>query len=115
VAPGSSAEKAGLRQGDIIIAIDGRPIVSAGQLRARVGLIPVGQSIELDVLRDGNRVKLNARIVTTTSSNRTKQCQGCSDGDDVQQLRLDPHQWSEACNMMVMAARSEASLLHART
>lgn len=67
VAPGSAAEKAGLRQGDIIIAIDGRPIVSAGQLRARVGLIPVGQSIELDVLRDGNRVKLNARIVTTTS------------------------------------------------
>jgi S1-C subfamily serine protease len=67
VASGSAAEKAGLQRGDIIIAVDGRPIVSAGQLRARVGLIPVGQNIELDVLRDGNRVKLNARIVTVTS------------------------------------------------
>jgi Do/DeqQ family serine protease len=62
VAPGSPADKAGLRRGDIIIAVDGRPIVSAGQLRARVGLIPVGQSVELEVLRDGNRVKLNARV-----------------------------------------------------
>ena len=73
VTPGSAAEKAGLRRGDVIIAVNGRPIVSAGQLRARVGLIPVGQSVELDVLRDGNRVKLNARVASAThSAIRTK-------------------------------------------
>ena len=73
VAPGSAADKAGLRRGDVIIAVNGRPIVSAGQLRARVGLIPVGQSVELDVLRDGNRVKLNARVASAThSAIRTK-------------------------------------------
>ena len=68
VVPGSSAEKAGLRRGDIIIAVDGQPILSAGQLRARVGLIPVGQSVELEVLRGGNGVKLNARVATATPS-----------------------------------------------
>jgi len=68
VALGSAAEKAGLRRGDVIVAINGRPIVSAGQLRARVGLIPVGQAVELEVLRDGNRVKLNARVATAAYS-----------------------------------------------
>jgi Do/DeqQ family serine protease len=68
VAPGSPADKAGLRRGGIIIAVDGRPIVSAGQLRARVGLIPVGQSVELEVLRDGTRVKLNARVAVAAFS-----------------------------------------------
>jgi len=73
VALGSAAEKAGLRRGDVIVAINGRPIVSAGQLRARVGLIPVGQAVELEVLRDGNRVKLNARVATAAySAIRTK-------------------------------------------
>jgi serine protease Do/serine protease DegQ len=67
VAPGSAAEKAGLRRGDVIVAIDGRSIVSAGQLRARVGLIPVGQPIELEVLRDGNRIKLNTRVAAAAS------------------------------------------------
>jgi serine protease DegQ len=76
VVPGSAAEIAGLRRGDVIIAIDGRNIVSAGQLRARVGLIPVGETIEIEVLRDGTRIKLNARVALTTSSmSRTKQAQ----------------------------------------
>ena len=44
VAPGSPAEKAGLRRGDLIIAVNGNPIVSTGQLRARVGLVRVGQT-----------------------------------------------------------------------
>jgi Do/DeqQ family serine protease len=73
VTPGSAAEKAGLRRGDVIIAVDGRPIVSAGQLRARVGLMPVGQSVALEVLRDGDRIKLNARVAAGASSgSRTK-------------------------------------------
>jgi serine protease DegQ len=70
VVPGSAAEKAGLQRGDLIVAIDGRPIVSAGQLRARVGLIPAGQTVEIQVLRDGSRVKLNARVATAAASTR---------------------------------------------
>jgi len=70
VAPGSAAQEAGLRRGDIIVGLNGRPIVSAAQLRARVGLIPVGQTIELDVLRGGSRVKLNARVATAGSPAR---------------------------------------------
>ena len=72
VASGSAAESAGLRRGDVIIAFNGLPIVSAGQLRARVGLTPAGQTIEIEVLRDGTRVKLSARIAAAASSARTQ-------------------------------------------
>jgi S1-C subfamily serine protease len=67
-APGSAAEAAGLRRGDVILGVNGRPIVSASQLLARVGLIPVGQTVEIEVLRDGSRMKLSARIALATSS-----------------------------------------------
>ena len=68
VAPGSAAEAAGLRRGDVIIAVNGRTIVNAGQLRARVGLIPPGQTVEIEVLRGGSRVKLNARVATAAAA-----------------------------------------------
>jgi Do/DeqQ family serine protease len=66
VAPGSAADKAGLQRDDLIVAVNGRPIVSAAQLRTRVGLIRIGESVELDFLRDGKRVKVSARIGEAT-------------------------------------------------
>jgi serine protease Do/serine protease DegQ len=62
VAPGSAAATAGLQRGDLIVAINGKPIVSGAQLRSRLGLVPLGGSVDLDVLRNGNNLKLNARI-----------------------------------------------------
>jgi S1-C subfamily serine protease len=61
VAPGSSAEKAGLRPGDVITSLDGKPVVNGPDLRNRVGLMPPGSKVELTVLRDGKESK-----VTTT-------------------------------------------------
>ena len=62
VAPGSTAEKAGIRPGDVVVGIDGKPIATAAQLRARIALMPVGEAVRLDILRDGRRVTLPARI-----------------------------------------------------
>jgi serine protease Do len=53
VASGSPAEQAGIQKGDIVIAVDGRPIRSATQLRNSVGLTPVGQRIHLTLARNG--------------------------------------------------------------
>jgi len=63
VVQGSAAAKAGLRRGDIIVAVDGRPVVSAAQLRARIGLVRVGETIEVELLRDGRRLTASARIL----------------------------------------------------
>jgi len=53
VAPGSAAEAAGLRSGDVVIQADGVPVRSAAQLRNKIGLTPVGRTVELTIRRNG--------------------------------------------------------------
>jgi serine protease DegQ len=48
----SPAQKAGLAPGDIILSVDGQPVQSAADLRNRVGLTPVGNRLQLTLLRD---------------------------------------------------------------
>ncbi|MGA8261050.1 MAG: DegQ family serine endoprotease [Arenicellales bacterium] len=60
VMPNSPAKKAGLKEGDVIIAMDGKPVTGAAELRNDVGLKRVGTSIELTVLRDGKEMKVSA-------------------------------------------------------
>lgn len=50
---GSSADAAGIRKGDIIIAADGVPIRSAAQLRNKVGLARIGERVQLTFDRRG--------------------------------------------------------------
>ena len=56
VLPDSAAADAGLREGDVVIAVDGRSINSARDLRNEIGLSRVGEKIELEYLRDGERL-----------------------------------------------------------
>jgi serine protease Do len=53
VSPGSPAEVAGLRKGDIVLRADDRPIHSAAQLRNRIGLARIGEQVRLTVARSG--------------------------------------------------------------
>ncbi len=62
VQPGSPAEKAGLRKHDVILALNGRPIRSSGSLRARLGLTPVGEEIELRIARGDDELTIRTRI-----------------------------------------------------
>ncbi len=52
IAKGSPAEAAGVKAGDVIIAMDGKPLRSSDELRNRIGLLTVGTSINLTILRD---------------------------------------------------------------
>ncbi|HEY3654093.1 MAG TPA: Do family serine endopeptidase [Steroidobacteraceae bacterium] len=61
VEPGSAAAQAGLRVGDVILQLDGRPIIDAGQLSARVGAHAPRDKATLEIWRDGK-----ALIVTVT-------------------------------------------------
>jgi Do/DeqQ family serine protease len=60
VLAGSSAEKAGVKRGDIITAINGEKIDDGNVLRNKVaGTLP-GTEIKLTILRDGNTQELTA-------------------------------------------------------
>ncbi|MGY3169612.1 HhoA/HhoB/HtrA family serine endopeptidase [Thermostichus sp. MS-CIW-15] len=53
VVPGSPAEQAGLREGDVIVEIDGQPIRDAEQVQQLVDAAGVGKTLTLRVIRDG--------------------------------------------------------------
>lgn len=53
---GMPADKGGLRSGDIVIALAGRPVTSIADLQRILGEISVGQSAPLEVLRRARRL-----------------------------------------------------------
>jgi Do/DeqQ family serine protease len=62
VEPKSSAERSGLRAGDVVLTVDGLPVKSATQLRNRIGLTRVGEQVELLVERKGEQKTVRAQI-----------------------------------------------------
>ncbi len=71
VAPGSPAEQAGIQKGDVVIAVDGKPIHSAAQLRNSVGLTPIGHSIQLTFVRKGAENVVSV-VVSPANENSAK-------------------------------------------
>jgi serine protease Do/serine protease DegQ len=62
VAPGSSAERAGIKTGDIITSINGITMKGAGELRNAIGMLRVGDKVEIGFLRDSKPQKVIALI-----------------------------------------------------
>lgn len=60
--PGGPADKAGLLGGDLILAVDGQPVLEEDQMDEVMKRIPVGKTIQIDYLRDGE--KKTAQLTT---------------------------------------------------
>lgn len=69
VTPNSAADKAGLKAGDVITAVNGTPIKSFSALRAKIGSLSVGKEVSLEAVQD-NKPK-NIKVIlggNTTAS-----------------------------------------------
>ena len=62
--PGSPADKAGLVGGDIITTVDGEPVTTDDQMMDLLGRTPIGKTMEIVYLRDGEQ---KATQLTTVS------------------------------------------------
>jgi Do/DeqQ family serine protease len=62
VQSGSAAERAGLRAGDLIVQLNGRPIRNATDLHSQLALLRVGEKVGVDLVRDGRARQLQATI-----------------------------------------------------
>jgi len=60
VAPGSAAEKAGLRAGDVVLSLNGERVERSGDLAAMVGKARPGDRVTLEVVRQGKRQQMTA-------------------------------------------------------
>jgi serine protease Do len=71
VEKGSAAEKAGLQSGDVILKVDGQPIVSSGDLPAIIGQMAPGQKVALEVWRKGAPETLSAKLADASEKVQT--------------------------------------------
>jgi len=71
VAPGSAAQRAGVRTGDVVVSLNGRTVSGSSDLRNAVGLLRVGTRIDLGVLRNGKPMTLHAVIADPLASGRS--------------------------------------------
>jgi serine protease DegQ len=62
VALGSAAEEAGIASGDVIIAVDGDPVDGTTDLRNRVGLTPLGEVLDVTLIRMGEERTVEVTI-----------------------------------------------------
>jgi serine protease Do/serine protease DegQ len=80
----SAAEEAGLKVGDVVISANDTKLSSADTLRNMIGLLMVGQTIELEVLRNGKKRSLTAKVKPSeksTSANVHAKLSGATFGD----------------------------------
>ena len=79
VQPDSPGAKAGLRTGDVITELDGKPIADAGQLQMLVAQKGPGDTIQLQVMRDDRPTSVEVTLADLTNSN-TKEAAGTEHG-----------------------------------
>jgi serine protease Do/serine protease DegQ len=62
VVEGSAAEKAGIKAGDIVTAVNGKVVKDAAGLRNAIGLLNIGDRVDVALLRDGKPRRVTAVI-----------------------------------------------------
>jgi len=94
VSPDTPGAKAGLKRGDVILALNGQPTSGADQLRLHISQMPPGATARLQIWRDGKTQDVNVTLgelptekVASTGSDETSQ--GGLEGVDVQELTPD--------------------------
>ena len=94
VSPDTPGAKAGLKRGDVVLALNGQPTSGADQLRLRISQMPPGSTAKLQIYRDGKTQdvdvtlgELPAEKTASTGSDQTGQ--GGLEGVDVQELTPD--------------------------
>ncbi|MEY4932588.1 MAG: hypothetical protein RLZZ403_908 [Pseudomonadota bacterium] len=67
VVDGSAAEKAGIRAGDVITSVNNRTVKTGAELRNAIGLLRVGDKVEVTLLREGKPRRVTANVGTQES------------------------------------------------
>src|SRR5437016_1826516 len=61
VEPGKPADQAGIKAGDVVVDVDGRPIRTNRELIDYISYLPVGSTVKITAIRDGQRRTFTAK------------------------------------------------------
>jgi serine protease Do/serine protease DegQ len=86
ILPDSPAAKAGLKPGDVVTAVNGKPVRDAASLRNTVGLMRIGDPLQMEYLRDGKKLVATAEVGKPAEAKRSpglsnKRLSGATVGD----------------------------------
>ena len=70
VVPGSPADKAGVEEGDVVVAFNGKVIRGPAALTERIHAAKPGDKATIDVVRDGKRKSLDVELTARTGGFR---------------------------------------------
>lgn len=62
IIPDSPAAKAGLKEKDVIIKVNGKPVRNASELRSQILILKPGTEVELEIIRNGEKKIVKATI-----------------------------------------------------
>ncbi|ANG94398.1 serine endoprotease DegQ [Enterobacteriaceae bacterium 155047] len=68
VLPNSGSAKAGIKSGDVIVSLNGKPLSSFAELRSRIATTEPGTKVKLGLLRDGKPLDVEVTLDKSTSS-----------------------------------------------
>ena len=71
VAKGSSADKAGMKEGDVIVAIDGTEVKSGSAVKVKVNSFHPGDKAKVKIIRDGKEKELEVTFQGSSTENGT--------------------------------------------
>jgi len=62
VTPKSPAQEGGIQRGDIILAVNGKPVNDSNQLRMDISMMQPGSNVKLTVLRNGSEKQMSLKL-----------------------------------------------------
>lgn len=77
----SAAKTAGIKSGDVIISMNGKPVDSFAELRAKIATTGAGRTVQLGLIRDGKKMSVDVKLKNSDeSSTEAKSLHAALDG-----------------------------------
>jgi len=110
VIDGKPADRAGIKNGDIVLSVEGTPVNKPNQLQAKVGSYKPGDEVRLQIWRDGREMTFNVtleRLETGKEQNASKPEVASSDnmealGITIGSMTSDMHRELDVSNGVVI-------------
>src|ERR1044072_7032850 len=82
VTPGGPADRAGIRQGDVIISVAGQPVTPDSTLAYLVSRQAIGARIPMELIRNGQRQTVNVAVASRPTDEELNRLNGIEDNND---------------------------------
>jgi serine protease Do len=105
VTPGGPAARAGIEQGDVVVSVAGRPVTPGETLAFLVSQQPIGSSVPLELIRNGQRRTVSVRVMERPTEQELARLNGIdpepSAGEGAEAEETSPAQTSARASLGV--------------